>query len=679
MMATSQAGGDRPVTAPANTKKGASLEAQLNALLAEITAEDNSVDPDELSAVKNAKKLYDAQSKVSVGVRAREEIRRRKETALATAAGILTESADRTSGLLAHEDFFALLRDAETPFSKREERILQEIFNVGQERYKPEVIIQRLRDIAAHGLEAFLHPAHQLVGDAAAGLAGLAIVDKQAMADQPAVSSVDDMVDRDIRKDVTAGARPGDHMMASTPAKLQGIGKEEYMWVRGSAAMNAMGGHDVFRLGIVRQSSVRKIQQLFDEADRTHRGHMSLPDFKSFLSKRAPHLSRQAASLFHTMDPNDNGFITFRQLLALLYPGAGQNEIDALLHMVKARDERETVTRRLLEDVESVFAKHDKGSKGMLPAREILMGLMEIGYEEREAKEVVDKVTKGSGVPFSLAEFKEWRAHTMVASALVRCVREVLENPEELSGSAEASSHRAKAQAASPSGTAHGHTVRFSNEPVYSSQEASPTVASPAAAGARARRSSAVGCSTMGPPPVAAAGAQARRPPQPGALGASDFVAAGTYETAPAMMRAKRGSTAGLQPNVGPGPPPQVSGARARRGSVGGLPQRPGTSSGVSAAKARRASFVPGMSKHANRMSMAGTQNAIDEFKAATDDIRSFIAGFRQSAPNERVARTPNESENSENVSPNAVPGMRNRRESRGIKLPMYKRNIPFS
>ena len=153
---------------------------------------------------------------------------------------------------------------------------------------------------------------------------------------------------------------------------------------------------------------VFQLKAVFDEYDNDKSGSIALQEFMFVLKKKKTQprpgeksdlATRQAAqgvsildlseNVFHEMDTDGDGEVTFSELLKLMYKFATEQEIKVMLDWVKPPPEPEPEEKPGLsadgkKQILQIFKMYDKDKNGQLSKKELIVALEKTGLDKEE-------------------------------------------------------------------------------------------------------------------------------------------------------------------------------------------------------------------------------------------------------------------------------------------------------
>ena len=181
------------------------------------------------------------------------------------------------------------------------------------------------------------------------------------------------------------------------------------------------------------KKDVIELKKVFDEYDKDGSGAITLSEFTKTLKekkdKKNPKAGekstladRQAAQgisladlgegVFHEMDADGNGDVSFKELLKLMFKFARPDEIETMLEWVAPEKEPEPEPKAELsadqiKEIKSIFKIYDKDKSGTLTVGELVTALEKTGLEKEEIKEMFKEYDTDKDATINLAEFTE--------------------------------------------------------------------------------------------------------------------------------------------------------------------------------------------------------------------------------------------------------------------------------
>jgi len=158
------------------------------------------------------------------------------------------------------------------------------------------------------------------------------------------------------------------------------------------------------------KKDVLELKKVFDEYDTDKDGHMKLSEFTDELKKKkqraAPKpgekstLQERNASLgislvdlsegvFHEMDKDGDGEVTFEELCKLFFRHASSSELQTMLSWIEVEPEPEpepepTLSQEAIGQIHKIFKLYDKDKSGTLEKSELIQALKNTGMEKEE-------------------------------------------------------------------------------------------------------------------------------------------------------------------------------------------------------------------------------------------------------------------------------------------------------
>lgn len=160
------------------------------------------------------------------------------------------------------------------------------------------------------------------------------------------------------------------------------------------------------------KKDVYQLKAVFDEYDSDRNGTVELAEFMAVLKKKksAPRpgekstlAARQAAqgvsildlseNVFHEMDTDGDGCVTFAELLKLMYKYATDAELKVMLDWVKPPPEPEPeekpgLSNEAKKQIQGIFKMYDKDKSGALSKKELLAALENTGIDRDEVTQM---------------------------------------------------------------------------------------------------------------------------------------------------------------------------------------------------------------------------------------------------------------------------------------------------
>ena len=186
------------------------------------------------------------------------------------------------------------------------------------------------------------------------------------------------------------------------------------------------------------KKDVLELKKVFDEYDNDGSGSITLSEFTKTLrdkkkssapkpGQKSTLADRQAAAgisladlgegVFHEMDADGNGDVSFRELLKLMFKFARPDEIETMLEWVAPEAEPEPEPKAGLTDeqqkeIKSIFKIYDKDKSGTLTVAELVTALEKTGLEKDEIKDMFKNYDTDENATIDLTEFTKMMVDT---------------------------------------------------------------------------------------------------------------------------------------------------------------------------------------------------------------------------------------------------------------------------
>ena len=168
---------------------------------------------------------------------------------------------------------------------------------------------------------------------------------------------------------------------------------------------------------------VLELKNVFDTYDESRDGKVSLKEFTAALHKNKKQVGvgvkstreeRRAAegisladlgeSVFHEMDIDGSGEVTFNELLKLMYPYATATELEVMSSWVAAEPEPEPepepeLTAAQRAELKQMFNLYDKDKSGEISKSELQTALLKTGLSKDEIKELFEQAIQPPNPP----------------------------------------------------------------------------------------------------------------------------------------------------------------------------------------------------------------------------------------------------------------------------------------
>mmetsp|Transcript_5740 Transcript_5740/g.12691 ORF Transcript_5740/g.12691 Transcript_5740/m.12691 type:complete len:321 (+) Transcript_5740:149-1111(+) len=180
--------------------------------------------------------------------------------------------------------------------------------------------------------------------------------------------------------------------------------------IHGSCKMNGLSGTNAFRMQVVRRRSMKRLWDLFQEIDMDADGHITLAEFKKYISRRKPDIANMSTSIFYALDKMRTGTVNFKQLIEKMFPEASREDVKLLMRMARPKDylPKARPDEQLLEEIHNIFKVYDDDHTGTLDEEEFTHAMNLTGFTEEEAANMFKEIdTDGSG-EVSFEEFEFW-------------------------------------------------------------------------------------------------------------------------------------------------------------------------------------------------------------------------------------------------------------------------------
>jgi len=186
------------------------------------------------------------------------------------------------------------------------------------------------------------------------------------------------------------------------------------------------------------KKDVLELKKVFDEYDNDGSGSITLSEFTKTLrdkkkssapkpGQKSTLADRQAAAgisladlgegVFHEMDADGNGDVSFRELLKLMFKFARPDEIETMLEWVAPEAEPEPEPKAGLTDeqqkeIKSIFKIYDKDKSGTITVAELVTALEKTGLEKDEIKDMFKNYDTDENATIDLTEFTKMMVDT---------------------------------------------------------------------------------------------------------------------------------------------------------------------------------------------------------------------------------------------------------------------------
>jgi len=179
------------------------------------------------------------------------------------------------------------------------------------------------------------------------------------------------------------------------------------------------------------KKDVFELKKVFDQYDKDGSGKVTLDEFgqaiKSHQQKNAPRPGekstleqRQAQkglsildlseSVFHEMDTDGDGDVTFAELLKLMFKFARPDELETMMSWVAPEPEPEPepkpeLSKEAVQQIKSIFKLYDKDKSGRLTVKELKTALEKTGLDVDEIKQYIKDYDADGNNEIDIGEF----------------------------------------------------------------------------------------------------------------------------------------------------------------------------------------------------------------------------------------------------------------------------------
>eukprot|EP00877_Chromochloris_zofingiensis_P006773 jgi/Chrzof1/2349/Cz11g11260.t1 len=183
--------------------------------------------------------------------------------------------------------------------------------------------------------------------------------------------------------------------------------------LRGSERLNKLSQTSAFKVQVVTRESAKHMYEIFNDMDRKGEGRIGFPELKAYLARNKPQLATMAYSMFRTLDKDNKGSLSFKQMLRMFYPEAAEDDINKFVQMAKTGQEVtkvhiKTGTDAVLEEVSQVFEVYDADKTGSLLEEEFVQAIQLAGFSATEGLDIFSQVDKRSTGTINFSQFKTW-------------------------------------------------------------------------------------------------------------------------------------------------------------------------------------------------------------------------------------------------------------------------------
>ena len=181
------------------------------------------------------------------------------------------------------------------------------------------------------------------------------------------------------------------------------------------------------------KGEVMRLKQVFDEYDKDGSGKISMQEFRESLrtkhqqagpqvGKKSSLHERQAVKgisiadlsegVFHEMDRDGSGDVTFEELVHLMYPLASADEKKLMMGWVAPAAEPEaeveaSLSEGAVKEIRAIFKMYDTDKSGKLSAKEVHKALERTALTKEEITELFASYDKDTSDDIDIEEFLE--------------------------------------------------------------------------------------------------------------------------------------------------------------------------------------------------------------------------------------------------------------------------------
>jgi len=181
------------------------------------------------------------------------------------------------------------------------------------------------------------------------------------------------------------------------------------------------------------KKDVFELHAVFREYDADGSGKVSLEEFsKSLKNKKAANAPRPgekstleqrraqeglsildlSESVFHEMDVDGDGDVTFTELVKLMFPYARPDEIATMLEWVAPEPEPEPepkpeLSAEAVKAIKSIFKLYDKDKSGSLTVKELKLALSKTGIDPDDIKQYFADFDEDGSESIDINEFQK--------------------------------------------------------------------------------------------------------------------------------------------------------------------------------------------------------------------------------------------------------------------------------
>jgi len=156
---------------------------------------------------------------------------------------------------------------------------------------------------------------------------------------------------------------------------------------------------------IVSMREMKQLRGLFKTMDADGGGTIDWDEFQSHMSGEHESFAPFVRDIFSVLDVDQGAEISFRTVLAALYPIANTEELDL---MTKMANHQAPLSERIKREAEAAFRKFDKDGNEQLDLDEWLVGIRGFVQDEDEGRRMFRRIDTDFGGTIDIEEFQSW-------------------------------------------------------------------------------------------------------------------------------------------------------------------------------------------------------------------------------------------------------------------------------
>lgn len=190
-------------------------------------------------------------------------------------------------------------------------------------------------------------------------------------------------------------------------------------FVVGHYGLNQRANHDAFKAKLIRRKSLKALLAVFSGISIRADGKVSRVEFETYMRKNAPDLVQFARGIYKAcaakckdnkgLEEGEEELLDFPALLRVMYPGATEEDINALITLSQPRDKPAVLDDKVMEAKE-LFDSYNWSANGWLTPQQFVDGMYIIGMSDDDVDQHYDELFPDPKIikPVNFRTFFKW-------------------------------------------------------------------------------------------------------------------------------------------------------------------------------------------------------------------------------------------------------------------------------